>query len=82
MTDLVRSIDKNMIKNPVAYCKCHKGYLSLKQMKVHRCVQRGCTSIEKIDCPYWEERQRKKEEAKRRKKEIINGKSYSNNAHE
>lgn len=43
MPDLFQSIDKNMLKSPVAYCKTHKGYLSTKQMKVHKCLQIGCT---------------------------------------
>ena len=62
-----------MIKDPVAYCKSHKCYLSKKQMKVHRCLSRGCTGLQKMDCPYWEERKQRKESAKKKRKEI-----YSN----
>lgn len=69
MPDLFQSIDKNMVKSPVAYCKTHKGYLSTKQMKVHKCLQIGCTGLERLEHPYWEERQRKKDEAKRKKKQ-------------
>lgn len=69
MPDLFQSIDKNMLKSPVAYCKTHKGYLSTKQMKVHKCLQIGCTGLERLEHPYWEERQRKKDEAKRKKKQ-------------
>lgn len=66
---LYKSIDKNMIKNPVAYCKCHHGYLSKKQMKVHRCLSRGCTGLRKTDEEFWEERRQRKKAAKQRKKE-------------
>lgn len=69
MPDLFQSIDKNMVKSPVAYCKTHKGYLSTKQMKVHKCLQIGCTGLERLDHPFWDERQRKKDEAKKRKKQ-------------
>lgn len=66
---LFRSIDGNYIKEPVAYCKFHKGHLTLKQMKLHRCMSRGCTRLKKIDGPYWEEHKRRKDAAKQRKKE-------------
>ena len=79
MDELVRSIDKNMIKNPVAYCKTHKGYLSRKQMKIHQCVPKNCTGLKKIDCPYWEERQRRKREAKERKKQYGENSNYRGN---
>lgn len=65
---MYKSIDKNMIKDPVAYCKTHKGFLSKKQMKVHQCVTKGCTGLQKIDGEFWEERRRRKREAKERKK--------------
>ena len=67
---LYKSIDKNMIKEPVAYCKTHHGYLSKKQMKVHRCVARGCTGLQETNEEFWEERRRKKREAKQRRKEL------------
>ncbi|AFB75666.1 hypothetical protein 2011_scaffold3_00030 [Bacteriophage sp.] len=38
-------------------------------MKVHKCLQIGCTGLERLEHPYWEERQRKKDEAKRKKKQ-------------
>ena len=44
-------------------------YLSTKQMKVHKCLQIGCTGLERLEHPYWDERQRKKDEAKRKKKQ-------------
>lgn len=65
----MKSIDGNDIKNPVAYCRCHKGHLSLKQMQLHRCTSRNCISLVKMDVPYWQERQRIKEEKKERRRQ-------------
>jgi len=65
--ELYKSIDKNYILKPVAYCKTHHAYLSKKQMKVHQCVKKGCTGLEKIDCYFWQERERKRNEARKRK---------------
>ena len=67
---LYKSIDGNTIKNPVAYCKSHKGYLSLKQLKVHRCTSRCCIGLEKLDCPHWRERNRRRELSKQKRKEL------------
>lgn len=69
MPELFKSIDKNLIKKPIGYCKTHKGYLSLKQMRLHKCMKKGCTGFKKVEGPYWEERQRRKDEAKQRKKQ-------------
>lgn len=38
--DLYKSIDGNPIKNPVGYCMYHKGYVSDRQAKVHRCFRK------------------------------------------
>lgn len=38
--DLYKSIDGNPIKNPVGYCVYHKGYVSDRQAKVHRCFRK------------------------------------------
>jgi hypothetical protein len=67
---LYKSIDKNMIKSPIAYCKCHKGFLSKKQMDCHRCLARGCTALQKIDEEFWEQRKKRKIEAKERKRKL------------
>lgn len=67
---LYRSIDHNMILKPVAYCKSHHRYLSKKQMRVHRCISRGCTGLQPIDDEFWEERRRRKQAKKERKREI------------
>ena len=70
---LYKSIDKNMIKQPVAYCKSHHRYLSEKQMKTHRCISRGCTGLQLIDDTFWEERRKRKQEKKQKRKEILGG---------
>lgn len=70
-----KSIDNNYIKHPVRYCKTHHRYLSEKQMKVHRCVSRGCTGLQPIDDTFWEERRKRKQEKKQKRKEILGVKS-------
>ena len=36
-TDYFRSIDGNWISKPVGYCTYHRGYVSERQAKVHKC---------------------------------------------
>jgi len=67
---LYGSIDGNLILKPVAYCKSHRCYLSKKQMKTHQCTRKACTGLQKLDCPYWHERERRKQAAKERKQAI------------
>lgn len=67
---LYKSIDGNKIKQPVAYCKSHHRYLSKKQMRVHRCISRGCTGLQPTDDEFWEERRRRKQ-AKKEKRNYI-----------
>jgi hypothetical protein len=67
---LYKSIDHNYVKHPIAYCKAHKGYLTRKQMKVHRCVARHCIALRECDDSYWEERRKRKQEAKEKRKEL------------
>lgn len=69
---LYRSIDHNMILNPVAYCKSHHCYLSKRQMKVHQCTRKHCTGLKKLDCSYWQERQQRKNERKKQKQKFYN----------
>lgn len=38
--DLYQSIDGNGIRKPVGYCMYHKGYVSDRQAKVHRCFRK------------------------------------------
>ena len=75
---LYKSIDKNMIKEPVAYCKSHHRYLSEKQMKVHRCISRGCTGLQQIDNKFWEERRQRKKAKKEKRKELYSQKAERN----
>lgn len=54
----------------VGYCHnpSHKGYLSLKVYKQHKCAMKECRYFEKYeDCPYWLNRKRIKEARKERK---------------
>ena len=36
-TDYFRSIDGNWISKPVGYCTYHRGYVSERQARVHKC---------------------------------------------
>lgn len=44
----------------VAYCKYHKYYLTYKQMKRKGCLQKQCRLLKRLNCPYWEERRKRK----------------------
>lgn len=67
--ELFLSVDRNEVKDPVAYCKSKHRYLTKKQMKIHKCLQIKCTGLERLKHSYWEERQQIKDEAKRKKKQ-------------
>lgn len=66
-------------KSAVAYCHNpkHKGYLSLKNVKKHKCIQKGCFYFKKYkDHPYWVDKERQKKKRKfteRTTKVIKNG---------
>ena len=55
----------------VAWCGHykHRGYLSLNNMRNHRCLEKQCRYFVKIAHPYWEEREKRNAE-KRQKKRI------------
>lgn len=62
----------------VAWCGHykHRGYLSLNNMRNHRCLEKQCRYFVKIAHPYWEEREKRNAEKRQRKrierlKEII-----------
>jgi adenosylmethionine-8-amino-7-oxononanoate aminotransferase len=54
----------------VAWCGHykHRGYLSLNNMRNHRCLEKQCRYFVKIAHPYWEERERKNADKKSKKK--------------
>lgn len=63
-----KTIDKNITKQkPVAYCKTHKYYLTEKQMKLHRCLTRKCTGLQRLSHEFWDEREERKRQKKIRK---------------
>lgn len=41
-----RLIDNNWTRNPVAYCRYRKAYLTRKLMRTHRCEQRKCKRLQ------------------------------------
>lgn len=57
-------------ENAVGYCHNpkHLGYLSLKNLKKHKCLGKQCRYLHKYeDHPYWKERELKKADKKARK---------------
>jgi hypothetical protein len=62
-----RTIDKNYAKNVVAFCHFHKGYMTVKQLKLHKCISKKCRRLQKTDYQYWEDRRAKKELKKLKK---------------
>ena len=60
MDDEYRLIDGNYSPKAIAYCKSKWGYLTLRQIKLHRCTRIQCTALEKMDCPYWENKAKRK----------------------
>ena len=57
-------------ENAVGYCHNpeHRGYLSLKNLKKHKCLAKQCRYLHKYeDHKYWAERERIKAEKKARK---------------
>lgn len=64
-------IDGNQVKSPVAFCHFHKhkGYMTVNMIKVHGCLKKNCSRLQRLDCQYWEdrkERKRNKKDAKRK----------------
>ena len=52
----------------VAFCHYHRAFMTVPEMKRKKCLQKRCNRLEKCDCNFWIERERKKER-KRLKKE-------------
>lgn len=60
-------------KPPIGYCHCylHKGYLTSKLLRKHKCLTKNCHYLEKYEQHrYWKERERKRKEKKERKNGI------------
>lgn len=45
----------------VGYCRLHKVYLTARQAETKRCSAKGCRSLKKWDCSYWDHKHRMKE---------------------
>ncbi len=59
-------IDGNLSSQKVVgYCRYHRGYLTVKQIRVHKCLTRQCVRLRKIPCEFWDKRAE-------RKKKVIN----------
>ena len=67
-----RYMDKCPRKDtPCGYCHCerHRGFLNVKLMKKHKCIEKKCTFFEKYEThEYWKAIARKKELKEERKK--------------
>lgn len=68
-----RYIDKKYrAKEPIGYCWCftHRGYLNVKLMEEHECLEKQCKYLQKYtQHPYWGNLEREKEEKRLRKLE-------------
>ena len=53
----------------VGYCRKHCAHLTVKSMKQHECLKKGCFHLKKHEAnPYWEEREKLRLEKKNKKK--------------
>ncbi len=54
-------------KNPPAYCRKHRGYVTVAEMKRHECLRKQCNHLCKYEHPYWQQREaikKKKQESR------------------
>ena len=47
--------------NCPGYCKYHKKYLTVRQIKQKHCLGKQCKCLNKLDHKFWEQRERKKQ---------------------
>lgn len=45
----------------VGFCRLHRVHLTARQAEVKECVWKCCRYFKKWDCPYWDEKARRKE---------------------
>ena len=57
------------MRNVVGYCRRHKCYITEHQIRRKECLKKHGRYLERIDGPFWEERERKKAEKKRKRAE-------------
>lgn len=63
-------------KNPkIAWCTRKHCYLTKNQVKLHHCLdlphtRSPCKRLLKLNCPYWEEKERINKEKKERKRKL------------
>lgn len=56
-------------RNAIGYCRKHGAHLTVKSMKQHECLKKGCFHLKKHEeNPYWEEREKLRLEKKNKKK--------------
>lgn len=57
-------------KRPCAYCRLHHFTMSVKQVKIKKCISKGCHYLKKCDHEYWKMRDDKRQDKKERKKQF------------
>lgn len=63
-----RTIYGGHTENVCAWCGFHKGCLTVKHLKKHKCLKKNCNALVRYDDhPYWEERKIKKINKKEKK---------------
>lgn len=66
---MYRSIFGHLINSPAAYCRYHRGYLSVKQIKNKKCLDKRCRHFRKIeDHEWWTQREEVKKMKQQRKR--------------
>lgn len=53
----------------VGFCKKHKAYITVRQIKEKECMEKKCNALRKRDHPYWRRKERMKD-LRRQKKEL------------
>ena len=62
----MKSIYGGEPKNPPAFCRLHRGYLTVPEMRRHECLKKQCRHLCKYEHPYWQQRQIMKQKRKKR----------------
>lgn len=67
----IKSLYSGTPKNPPAYCKHHRCYITVAEMKRHECLQKQCSCMIRFEQhPYWKQREVMKQKRKSRKEAI------------
>lgn len=60
--------------NVAAFCRLHRCYMTVKQIREHDCLAKQCWHLDKVDHPWWRHRENIKKKRQERKELIYGGK--------